>query len=514
MKANDLSIYTDERIRPLLDAMPVGITIANPALQVQYQSPVFRKWLPDFPSEPALALKKLINLANSIEFRLPKELSILRERVLIQGSDYEFLITFQRNYRWQQYQITIKPIFDKTAQNVIGIIETVENMTELYESNQALLQAKRYENVGRLASGIAHDFNNILQVIIGHCEILAPVTQKIERANRSVDIILTSSQKAASLTRQILMFSRKQECEFKIFEPLQLLTGLEKILSRMVGEDIKIDLCCKNKWGVNADESQIEQIFLNLTVNSRDAMPEGGKIVIEVSDCMLSDRDCTELNLVKPGKYVKFRFSDTGHGISNENLEHIFDPFFSTKDKCKSFGLGLSTVYSVVRQHQGIITVQSVPDQGTVFEFYLPAIEHISPLPQEVLADVTPLKPLTESILVVEDDQMVCDLASQVLSMHGYRVETAETMMDAIAKVLKSRYDLYLIDIVLPDGSGVDLMEYIKDIDPDAAFILSSGYTDDKPQIKKVIESGYEFLHKPYAINTLLNTCRMILDRR
>ncbi|MDD2331845.1 MAG: response regulator [Candidatus Cloacimonetes bacterium] len=513
MNMSDLAKLGCDSLSVVFDTLPIGISILDKDFNVLYQNPIIQKWIPGLKNGEHLIFEKIAMAFNPPDLLLGPQLKILTHRVFNEKLDYENLLTFQQNHRWYQFKFCVKPMLDCNGE-VCGLLEIVENTSHLYETNQALVQAKRFENVGRLASGIAHDFNNILQVIIGHCEILGPATQDNEKLRRSLDIILTSGKKASALTRQILMFSRKQETEFKIINPQNLLVSLEKILSRMVGEDIKINIDCHNKYCINADESQIEQVFLNLTVNARDAMPLGGNIEIRITDCLLNEMDCTQLDLVEPGKYICVRFGDTGKGIESENLDHIFDPFFSTKDKGKSFGLGLSTVFSIVRQHQGIITVQSEIDLGTVFEIYLPAHDTSTEVAEEEHIELQTSESRTETILVVEDDIMVCDLASQVLELNGYVVEAAHTMMEAIEKVQKTRYDLYLVDIVLPDGSGVDLIEYIEDLDPHAAFILSSGYTDDKPQIRHAIEAGYEFMHKPYAINTLLTTCRMMLDKK
>ncbi len=498
----------------LFQNMPIAISFADEDLNVSFQNTVAYKWIPELTRKKALFIDKMTDYGRVLEYNPEIEHEKIIKHVFERGIDYEFSCEFAHQHRTFQFKFTLSPIRSSDGSTVSGLIEKVENLSEQNELAQALVQSKRFENVGRLASGIAHDFNNILQVIIGHCEIMQAHVKNNEKLKRSLDIILTSGTKASSLTRQLLIFSRKQESEYKVFDPKNTISNLHKILSRMVGEDICIKIEeSRNKWHLVADESQIEQIFLNLTVNARDAMPLGGELKISLSDCVLSEMDCSKLNLTKPGKYVLMRFTDSGTGIDSDKLEFIFDPFFTTKASGKGTGLGLATVYSIVRQHQGIITVHSELNVGTVFEIYLPAADGTSQNAKTEVSTLDSETSYTDSILVVEDDPMVSDLASQVLSMHGYVVETAKDIREAIEKTDKASYDLYLIDIVLPDGSGVDLLEYIKEKHHAARFLLSSGYTEDKPQIKRALEEGYDFLHKPYTISTLLGTCREILDK-
>ncbi len=494
--------------------MPVGISFADRELEISFQNSIVYTWLPDMSRQIGLFIDKISDFGRVLDYAPEIEHERIIKTVFETGQNYEYSCEFAHQHRSYQFKFTLSPIRSADNTAVVGLIEKVENLSEQHELAQALVQSKRFENVGRLASGIAHDFNNILQVIIGHCEILQTYVKDDEKLQRSLDIILTSGTKASSLTRQLLIFSRKQESEYKVFDPKNTISNLHKILARMVGEDICISVdSSKNKWHLSADESQIEQIFLNLTVNARDAMPLGGDFKISLSDCVLSELDCSKLSLTKPGKYILMRFLDSGTGIDSDKLEFIFDPFYTTKTSGKGTGLGLATVYSIVRQHQGIITVHSEVNVGSVFEIYLPAAEAASQSSVAPKLVYETESSYTDSILVVEDDLMVSDLASQVLSMHGYVVETAKDIREAIEKTDTASYDLYLVDIVLPDGSGVDLIEYLKEKYPNAAFLLSSGYTEDKPQIKRALDDGYEFLHKPYTISTLLNTCRDLLDK-
>jgi len=497
----------------IFDSLPLGISIVNADLGIIYQNKSVDGWFPFLEAEPFLYLLKFAAAGKAMDFIPQHELPYIQKTVFEEKRPYEYSCEFSHRHRSYHFKFTLSPLLDEDGK-ACAMMEVVENLSEQHELNQALVQSKRFENVGRLASGIAHDFNNILQVIIGHCEIMQTLIKDSERLQRSLDVILTSGKKASSLTRQLLIFSRKQESDYKAFDLKETVGNLQQILSRMVGEDISIELNCeRNSWCINADESQIEQIFLNLTVNGRDAMPLGGKLSITLCDCILSETDCSKLNLTKPGKYVMIRFADTGTGIESDKLEYIFDPFFTTKGGGKGTGLGLSTVYSVVRQHHGIITVHSEVNVGTIFEIYLPAADMEKAIKIEEASHDSEAT-FTDSILVVEDDLMVSDLATQVLSIHGYMVETAKDIREAIEKTSKVKYDLYLVDIVLPDGSGVDLIEYIKERDANARFLLSSGYTEDKPQIKRAIDNGYDFLHKPYTISTLLNTCREVLDNK
>ncbi len=490
--------------------LPFGIMISNPDGIVHYSNNIFSTWLPDYSP-----ISKLWYL--QMQPYLDIEYSPLNKPFHPSNDELEdILASNQTNIvvNWQNqrvfFRIKTKALYND-KQQVCGLIEVTENVTEFKHLEFSLQQSRRFETVGRLASGIAHDFNNILQVINGHSEMLLELYQDNAKLQKSLDVILTSGQKASALTRQLLLFSRRQQNEFKLLNIGSMINSMQKIISRMLGEDIIMDMYCNDtNLYIEGDESQIEQIIMNLAINARDAMPEGGKINIQVGSREFLQSDYLSTPYSKPGSFVCLSFSDTGIGMSNDIIEHIFEPFFTTKETGRGTGLGLATVYSIVKQHQGFILVDSKVGIGTTFNIHFPLCK-LKKDADELIEACTPSNGGMESVLIIEDDELVRDLASQVLLNYGYNVQYAPNLTTAYQIMQVSCFDLFLIDIVLPDGNGVDFIERMKDLHPKAAFILSSGYTEDKPQIKNTLRKGYTFLHKPYTINALLTACKEAL---
>jgi len=271
--------------------------------------------------------------------------------------------------------------------------------------------------------------------------------------------------------------------------------------------------CNDSDLFVEADESQFEQIIMNLAINARDAMPEGGSITIKTAFCEIDENMHRELPFTQPGKYVRLSFTDSGCGIPEEALDHIFEPFYSTKEVGRGTGLGLATIYGIVKQHKGFIFVENTSETGTTFTICLPLSDNVCE-PETSIPDYVPQPGMKKRILIVEDEQTVQDLAVEVLTRYDYNVTCASSLAQARDLAKQNIYDLFLIDIVLPDGNGVSLLETLQGKNAEAAFILSSGYTEDKPQIKNTIYKGYSFLHKPFTINSLLQACSEALQKK
>jgi len=410
-----------------------------------------------------------------------------------------------------------------TWKNESAEIVSVRDVSERKraEKEKALLQsqlqqAQKMETIGALAGGIAHDFNNLLTVIQGNVQ-LARMKYK---GNRELDIYLeqvqNSSDRAAKLTRQLLTFSRKQPANISILNVNQVIKNMLKMLQRLIGEDISIDTNLNPELqGIEGDEGNIEQVIMNLVINARDAMPEGGKILLKTENVELHENECTGIIGSYPGEFVCLTIRDTGTGIDEKNLSKIFEPFFTTKDKETGTGLGLSVVYGIVKQHKGFIQVQSTLQEGTTFKIYFPASEKVQFSGTDNLKSSKLKRGKGERILLVEDNDAIRSLFSNALAMQGFEVTTAIDAEDAIIRFTmeNGNYDLVISDIVMPGKSGLELADKLRSRKPEIGVILTSGYLDKKIKSSEITQKEYKLLRKPCEIVTLLNTVAEVLDK-
>ncbi len=363
------------------------------------------------------------------------------------------------------------------------------------------------EAIGSLAGGIAHDFNNLLVAILGYGDILAEKLKDDESMCRYAVEIKNAGNRAASLTRHLLAFSRKQVLEIKVINLNMLINDMLKILSRVISENIKKDFLLDEGLGlVKADPMQIEQVILNIVVNARDAMPDGGKLTIETSNVEFDEKYIDEHPVVeKSGNYAMVSISDTGKGMDKETKERIFEPFFTTKEVGKGTGLGLSTVYGIVKQSSGYIWCYSEPGIGTTFKIYLPRTDEVK---DKDIRDDRSKEVFTgsETILVAEDDEKVLTILCEALKSYGYETLQAKNGDEAISlgKKEKGKIDLLISDIVLPDIKGNKLSEKIKKSNSKMKTIYMSGYTEKNIISENLIEEGSIFLQKPFNMDTLL----------
>jgi signal transduction histidine kinase len=387
-------------------------------------------------------------------------------------------------------------------------------VSEREKAEERLRQAHKMEAIGRLAGGIAHDFNNMLSVILGHAEMALETLEEGTVAHSDLEEIRRAAGRARDLTRQLLAFSRKQILEPKMLDLNQALHGMEKMLRRLLGEGIELTLSTHTRIGrVKADPSQLEQVVMNLAVNARDAMPKGGKLTVETGDVHLDAAYAAEHPEVIPGAYVLLAVTDEGVGIPPDDWRRIFDPFFTTKPKGVGTGLGLSTVLGIVRQSGGHIWVYSEPDRGTTFKLYFP--RHDLPADAPVPHPTTPPPPTRgwETVLLVEDDDQVRELARAILARHGYNVLEAPSPGEAILVCEKytAKIHLLLTDVVMPRMTGRELVERIGRERPQMKVLYMSGYTDDAIVHHGVLDAGIEFLQKPLTTDTLLRRVREVL---
>ena len=390
------------------------------------------------------------------------------------------------------------------------VLAVVHNLSETRHLEAQLRQAQKMEAIGRLAGGVAHDFNNLLTAILGYADLLLDSNPSNDVRN-SVSEIRKAGERAASLTKQLLAFSRKQVLQPRILDLNEVLGETDGILRRLLGEDVALEAeRAPHLWRVQADPVQIQQVLLNLAVNARDAMPDGGVLRIATRNVSLTAASVPEVPNIKEGDHVLLEVADTGHGMSAEILSHAFEPFFTTKERGKGTGLGLSTVYGIVKQSGGYVRIESVVGKGTRVLVYLARVHGPADSSSNVSARAAP-RGGSETILLVEDEEAVRRLASLLLERSGYRILVAESAEDAV--VLSRAYDgeihLLLADVVLPGMNGRRLADLLSEERPRMRVIFASGYFDDRG----VLEARSELIQKPFNPDTLARTVRRVLDR-
>ena len=386
------------------------------------------------------------------------------------------------------------------------------DVTKRKQLEAQLVQAQKMEAVGRLAGGVAHDFNNLLTVIQGYAELLHTSLANDPERRESVFEIVRAAERAAALTRQLLAFSRRQVLEMRVLDLGTVVADTEKMLRRLIGEDVEVVVVKPATLGrVKADPGQIEQVLVNLAVNSRDAMPGGGRLTLELADATLDAAFATSHDSIPPGRYVVVSVRDTGGGMDAETLGHIFEPFFTTKEKGKGTGLGLAMVYGIVRQSGGYVDVASAPGAGTTFRIYLPRSD------ARTSSGVRPRvqsRSGSETVLLVEDEAAVRNLARTVLERRGYAVLAAEDGAGALELVDKHPGVIHVLltDLVMPGMNGRDLAARVRARRPAIKVVFMSGYTADVPT-ELGTEGGPAFLPKPFSERALTVKLREILDR-
>ena len=391
----------------------------------------------------------------------------------------------------------------------------VEDVTEQRSLERQFRQAQRLEAVGRLAGGVAHDFNNVLTAITGYSELLLDEFEPGDRKRQDVEEIHAAAQRAAGLTRQLLAFSRKQVFQTRVLDLNAVVRMLEKMLQRLIGEDVKLEVSpCSALGAVRADPGQLEQVILNLAVNSRDAMPGGGRLTIETANVDLDETYSREHAGATPGRYVMLAVSDTGIGMDAETQAHIFEPFFTTKEQGTGTGLGLATVYGIVKQSGGYVWVYSEPGGGATFKIYLPRVDE--PVEAQDVQRVAPrVAGGRETVLVAEDDPSVREIVAQVLTQKGYHVLVAPDGQAALkmARAEPGEIRLLVTDIVMPGMTGRELAEALVAERAGARVLYMSGYTDDAVVRHGVLEEGLPYLQKPFTPRALATKVREVLDR-
>jgi signal transduction histidine kinase/CheY-like chemotaxis protein len=406
-------------------------------------------------------------------------------------------------------------LMQSVAEQMVGAIIRIRLAEERKQLEEQYHQSQKMEAIGCLAGGIAHDFNNLLTPIIGYMDMLMTELPPVHEIYPDLEKVLKAATQAATLTQQILAFSRKQMLEVKSIDLNDIITEFNKMLCRLIGENIDLQLFLDSSLNpVKADRSQIEQVLLNLAVNARDAMSPGGKLVIETSNVFLDEKYAENHSEVIAGPYVMMAVSDNGCGMDDETKHRIFEPFFTTKEQGSGTGLGLATVHGIVKQHRGHIWVYSEHEKGTTFKIYLPRTDEQVQTEQPVSRHAS--QGGTETVLVVEDEEGVRDLVSETLEKYGYKVLIADNPEQGlkIASSYSSGIDLLLTDVIMPEMNGQELYRqlHMNTVYSDTKVLYISGYTYNMIVRDGILEEGTNYLQKPFSIQKLTQKVRDVLD--
>jgi signal transduction histidine kinase len=409
---------------------------------------------------------------------------------------------------------TTQKFFEQRDNLVREMEERRVTQEALRKSEEELRHSQKMEAVGRLAGGVAHDFNNLLTAIIGYAELIATRTSSNSLAKQNAELIGKAGEQAAALTRQLLAFSRKQILQPKVIDLNTLVVEMEKLLRRVIGERFDLQSHPNAKNGrVKADPSQLEQVVLNLGVNARDAMPRGGKLIIRTENITLDRETAPQIaSSLRAGDYVVLSVTDTGAGMDAETMSHIFEPFFTTKGPGKGTGLGLATVYGIVRQTGGGISVESEPGKGTTFQIYLPQESRPVEITRTLPAPVEKSKNF-ETVLVVEDEDIVRELVCEVLEDQGYNVICAPDGIEAlrVAEDYEGEIHLLVTDVIMPHMNGHELAGKLSESRPDMKILYVSGYSDNDIGDHGMLDPRYELLQKPFTPQTLARKIRDVI---
>ena len=503
------------RYRRLYDLVPIGLFRAAPDRSFLDCNLALVRML-GYPSREALLARRVVDT-----YRDPSDREALVSRLEREGSirDYEAeRLRYDGSSVW--VRISVQAVRD--ANGAMAYYEgLVEDLSERKQAEEALkvaegrlLQAAKLEAVGRLAGGVAHDFNNLLGVIMGYADLMAKRLPAEDPLRRNVQEIQKAADRASGLTRQLLAFSRRQVLQPRVLDLHHTITEVESMLQRVIGEDVDLVTVLREGVGkVRADPGQIQQVLMNLAVNGRDAMPDGGTLTIETANVDLSADYASRHLGVSSGPYVLMAVSDTGVGMNAEVQAHIFEPFFTTKGPEKGTGLGLATVYGIIKQSGGNIWVYSEPGQGTTFKVYLPRVDEGPP--GIVLVD-PPDPPVRayETVLLVEDDDKVREVVAIALREAGYTVLEARSGILALAHADERREPIHLVitDLVMPGMNGRELVERWRARHPETRALFMSGYTDATAPNQGGLPAGAAFIQKPFAPSALARRVREVLE--
>ena len=495
-----------QRLSTAIGQSPEAVMITGPDGIIQYVNPAFET-ISGFSRQEAIGKNPRILKSGQHDAVFYSNLW----KTIGSGRNWEGrFINKRKNGKLYTEEATVSPVRDSSG-NITGYVAVKRDITEELGKEEQYRQAQKMEAVGQLAGGIAHDFNNILQAILGFSEILLTRLASDTVEYRNVDEIQKAAKRAAELTRQLLAFSRKQPAEKKLLQLNSTLQDTEVLLQLLLGEKVRCSLkLTPDLHPVYADHGHITQIILNLAVNARDAMPDGGLLTISTENILFTEQNVPAHPDARQGNFICLSIADTGTGLSPEVKDHLFEPFFTTKGIGKGTGLGLSVIYGIVKQSKGWIQVESEEGRGTVFKIYLPACE-----PGALSADshVSPDGSTDQRILLVEDDPAMRDMVLRLLQNAEYQTFSAGNLKEAerIFEQERGRFDLLFSDIVLPDGNGVELADNLRKKKPGFPVLLYSGYQNQRERWDNLDSKGYHFLQKPFTVTALLAMVHDIL---
>lgn len=500
---------SEAKMRTILDNIGIGIALISPDMETLEINRQMHKWF------PATNLSKHPLCYRA--FNDPPREAICEYcptcKTLKDGLVHETTTTATKTGIERNFRIISSPIFNMSGK-VTAVVEMFEEITQRLLLESQLQQAQKMESVGRLAGGVAHDFNNMLGVILGYTEMALDDVTQTQPIFSDLQEIGKAARRAADLTRQLLAFARKQTIIPKVLDLNETVQEMLKMLQRLIGENLDLVwLPCSELWKVKLDPSQIDQILANLCVNARDAIKGVGRVTIRTENVNVDRGWCEKNSDIVPGEFVLLSVSDDGCGMDRDVVNKVFEPFFTTKEVGKGTGLGLATVYGIVRQNSGFINVYSEPDKGTSFKIYLPRylpsvsqIIQTTPSPDYVRGQ--------ETILLVEDESAILELTTIMLRRTGYTVLTASTPDEAIrlTREHSGRIDLLLTDVVMPRMNGRDLAEKLVSISSHLRCLFMSGYTTNIIAHQGVVDEGVHFIQKPFSMKELTAKVRGALD--
>lgn len=498
----------EAKTRSILDNIGIGVALISPTMEVLEVNQRIQEWFPSLNPAQHSTCYRVFNDP-------PREVVCdycPTRMTLLDGLVHEATTQTPQKGGTRNYRIVSSPVFNASGE-VTAAIEMVEDITEKLSLEAQYRQSQKMEAVGHLAGGVAHDFNNMLGVILGHAELALLHLNPDNPSYQNLQEIRKAGERSADLTRQLLAFARKQDSVPVIINLNAVITDQLKMLERLIGEDIRIELhSLAELWNTRVDPSQIDQILVNLAVNARDAVSGVGTVIIETANITLDGDSVRRYAGVAPGDYVCLAFSDTGVGMSEQMLERIFEPFYTTKEEGKGTGLGLSTVYGIVKQNGGLINVYSEPGMGTTFKIYLPRFAGKVTAPVEMPHAVAMTG--TETVLLVEDDEQILDLVQTMLAANGYKVLAVSSPQEActICGEHQGSIELLITDVIMPLMSGKELQGMIAGMKPAIRTLFMSGYTADIIANRGVLDEGVNFLSKPFSIQTLTQKVRQALD--